>query len=61
MESSSEVGSYKSTNKSMEVENRMIAHYYFDWDGPRENVNEYGEKLEKACNISDEVNLYQVF
>jgi hypothetical protein len=27
----------------------MIAHYYFDWKGPRETVNEYGEKLAKAC------------
>ena len=27
----------------------MLAHYYFDWDGPRDTVKEYGEKLEKAC------------
>jgi hypothetical protein len=27
----------------------MLAHYYFDWTGPRDTVNKYGESLEKAC------------
>lgn len=28
---------------------KMIARYYFDWTGPRDTVNKYGEKLQKAC------------
>jgi hypothetical protein len=27
----------------------MIAQAFFDWNGPRDTVKEYGKKLEKAC------------
>lgn len=27
----------------------MLAHYYFDWTGPRDTVKKYGEALQKAC------------
>ena len=27
----------------------LIGHVYFDWDGPRDSVTEYGKKLETSC------------
>ena len=27
----------------------LIGHVYFDWDGPRDSVTEYGKKLEASC------------
>ncbi len=28
---------------------KMIAQVFFDWNGPRGTVKEFGDKLEKAC------------
>jgi hypothetical protein len=30
----------------------MFGHFYFNWNGPREGLNEYGKKLEAACKRS---------
>ena len=27
----------------------LISHFYFNWNGPRDGVTEYGKKLEAAC------------
>jgi len=27
----------------------MLSHFYFNWDRPKECVDEYGKKLETAC------------
>ena len=30
----------------------MFGHFYFNWNGSREGLNEYGKKLEAACKRS---------
>jgi hypothetical protein len=27
----------------------LLGHIYFDWEGPRDSVTEYGKKLEATC------------